>query len=71
MPVMTGLELLKRIRSEPWCKSLPYLMLTSEANMSQVLQAIDEQVNRYLLKPFTAVDLEKKVKQCLLKNIEK
>ncbi len=39
--------------------------------MSQVLQAIDEQVNRYLLKPFTAVDLEKKVKQCLLKNIEK
>ncbi len=70
MPTMSGLDLLKKIRAEKWGEFLPFLMLTSESNMSQVIQAIDEKVTRYLLKPFTAVDLEKKVKQCILKKIQ-
>lgn len=61
MPVMTGIELLKNVRADPGLKATPFLMVTAEAEKSQVVEAIEAGVNSYILKPFTAKLLEEKL----------
>jgi two-component system chemotaxis response regulator CheY len=61
MPVMTGIELLKSVRADPGLKATPFLMVTAEAEKSQVVEAIEAGVNSYILKPFTAKLLEEKL----------
>lgn len=61
MPVMTGIELLKSVRADPGLKATPFLMVTAEAEKTQVVEAIEAGVNSYILKPFTAKLLEEKL----------
>jgi two-component system chemotaxis response regulator CheY len=62
MPEMTGIELLKTIRaSEEW-KDLPFLMVTAEGNREQVINAVKNRVNNYVVKPFTPAILEEKIR---------
>ncbi|MGD0235750.1 MAG: response regulator [Syntrophorhabdales bacterium] len=62
MPEMTGIELLKTIRaSEEW-KDLPFLMVTAEGKREQVLDAVKNRVNNYVVKPFTPATLEEKIR---------
>ena len=60
MPKMNGLDLLKHISSTPKLKDIPFLMLTSEAQKVKVMEALNAGISNYILKPFTAMDLEKK-----------
>ena len=53
MPVMSGLELLKKIRAVDKFKKLPVIMLTGEKNKEEVLSAIKEGASGYLVKPAT------------------
>jgi len=53
MPGMSGLELLKAVRSDPDLSHLPVLMVTSEARREQIVEAADAGVNGYIVKPFT------------------
>lgn len=61
MPNMDGLELLKKVRSDPELKSLPVLMVTAEAEKNKVVEAIRAGVNNYVVKPFTAEILKEKI----------
>ena len=61
MPGMTGIELLKAIRSDPATASLPVLMVTAEANKEQIVEAAQAGVNGYIIKPFTAETLKEKL----------
>ncbi len=61
MPGMTGIELLKAIRSEPSTASLPVLMVTAEANKEQIVEAAQAGVSGYIIKPFTAETLKEKL----------
>lgn len=64
MPRMTGLELLKRIRtSETDFADIPILMITAEAEQHQVVEAIEAGVTNYIVKPFTPNTLERKLKE--------
>jgi two-component system chemotaxis response regulator CheY len=54
MPKLTGLELLKKIRSTPEVAETPFILLTAESDMAQVKIAIEAGVDDYVLKPFTA-----------------
>ena len=58
MPVMTGIELLKAIRADAKLKTLPVLMVTAEAKREQIIEAAQNGVNGYIIKPFTAQTLE-------------
>jgi two-component system, chemotaxis family, chemotaxis protein CheY len=61
MPEMTGIELLKAVRaSEEW-KDLPFLMVTAEGKSEQVLDAVKNRVNNYVIKPFTPAILQEKI----------
>lgn len=61
MPGMTGLELLKAVRSDDRLKDLPVLMLTAEARREQIIEAAEAGVNGYIVKPFTAQVLKEKI----------
>lgn len=63
MPGMSGLELLKAIRSDEKLKSLPVLMVTAEAKRDQIIEAAQSGVNGYIIKPFTAATLKEKTEK--------
>jgi len=51
MPKMTGIELLRAVRATPDLQEIPFIMLTSEGKKEQVVEAIKERVNGYIVKP--------------------
>jgi two-component system chemotaxis response regulator CheY len=53
MPVMSGLELLQRIRSEPGVGSPCVMMVTSENALQEMQEALETGANEYVMKPFT------------------
>ena len=61
MPGMTGIDLLKAIRSDPRLSRLPVLMVTAEAQRDQIVEAAQAGVNGYIIKPFTAATLKEKI----------
>ena len=67
MPNMTGLELLKAVRSDEDLKSTPFLMVTAEALQDNVIAAVKAGVSNYIVKPFTAEVLNDKITKILEK----
>ncbi|MDA1050178.1 MAG: response regulator [Planctomycetota bacterium] len=63
MPQMNGLELVKKLRASG--SEVPILMLTTEAERSTVLAAIQAGVTGYLIKPFDSSLLQKKLEKVL------
>ncbi|MGA7594523.1 MAG: chemotaxis response regulator CheY [Gallionella sp.] len=63
MPNMTGIELLKEIRSDEKLKHLPVLMVTAEAKKENIIMAAQAGASGYVVKPFTAVVLDEKLKK--------
>ena len=53
MPVMNGLELLQHIRTEPDVGSPCVMMVTTENDLREVSQALENGANEYVMKPFT------------------
>jgi DNA-binding response OmpR family regulator len=53
MPVMSGMDLLKWMRSSGRHANTPFMMLTAEANPASVRTALEAGVNAYMIKPFT------------------
>jgi len=67
MPNMTGLELLKNIKSDDRLKSVPVLMVTAEARKDDIVAAAQGGAAGYIVKPFTRATLEDKVHKILQK----
>lgn len=63
MPKMSGLELLKAIRSDEDLKDLPVLMVTAEALKENIIEAVKAGVSNYIVKPFTAETLQEKLQK--------
>lgn len=61
MPKMTGLELLERIRKDERTKKLPFLMITAEAEQSNVLKVVKAGVSNFIVKPFTPETMKEKI----------
>ena len=61
MPNMTGIELLRAIRSDPALAHLPVLMVTAEAKKENIIEAAKSGANGYVVKPFTAATLDEKL----------
>ena len=63
MPVMTGVEMLERLKSEPSLKDIPVIMLTAESGKDNVTQIVKMGVNDYMVKPFKGEQLIERVKK--------
>jgi two-component system chemotaxis response regulator CheY len=65
MEPMTGLELLKHIRSGNENKDVPFIMVTAESKTENVIAAKQAGVNNYIVKPFNAETLKGKIEAVL------
>ncbi len=63
MPEYTGLALLKKCRSDSVMYQVPFVILTSNNEKDQVMEAIRAGVSSYLAKPFTVEVLDKKLRE--------
>lgn len=61
MPNMMGIDLLKAVRADEKLKTIPFLMVTAEAQKENVLEAAKAGVSNYIIKPFTADVLQTKM----------
>jgi two-component system chemotaxis response regulator CheY len=53
MPRMNGLEFVRRLRSDPRYASVLLMMVTTETEAEQMVQALEAGANEYVMKPFT------------------
>ena len=67
MPNTPGIEVLRWVRSNERYGQIPVLMVTAEATREQIVEASGLGVNAYILKPFTAATLKKKLDQIFSK----
>ena len=63
MPNCSGIDLLKKIRSDAKYGKLPFILVTAEAEQSQIIEAVKAGVSNYVVKPFTADVLKQKLEQ--------
>lgn len=65
MPGMTGVELLRQIRTVD--QRVPFLMVTGRLDMHSVVEAKSSGVTAYIAKPFSPVQLEAKIRIAIQK----
>ncbi len=68
MPNCSGLDSLKRVRGDSRFKTLPFVLLTAEAEVHQVKEALVAGVDGYVIKPFTPESLKEKLEQTYKKR---
>lgn len=67
MPVMNGIELLKRVKAKTFSNPISFIILTARRSHELKLEALSMGLDDYLTKPFSPLELEIRVKN-LLKN---
>ena len=65
MPEVNGLEVLRFARKHDVYKSIPFVMLTAEAEQSSVVEAFQEGVTEYWVKPIAPDALEIKLNKLI------
>ncbi len=65
MAPMSGLEFLKEVRSDGQLKETPFIMITAESKTENVVAAKEAGVSNYIVKPFNADTLKKKIEAVL------
>ncbi|MFO0388319.1 MAG: PleD family two-component system response regulator [Alphaproteobacteria bacterium] len=63
MPVMDGLEFLKKLRASPSGDKPIVIFCTTETDISHIQQALEAGANEYIMKPFDANILKDKLSQ--------
>ena len=61
MPQMTGIDLLRKVRSSEEFADLPFLMVTAEAQQENIIEAVQAKVSNYIVKPFTAEVMKQRI----------
>ena len=61
MVPVTGLDLLKKVRSDAKLKHIPFIMVTAESKTENVIAAKQASVSNYIVKPFNAETLRAKI----------
>jgi len=61
MPEMNGIDFVRNLSATPQGRSVPVLMVTTNAANADVAEALKAGVNNYVVKPFTADTLKEKI----------
>jgi two-component system, chemotaxis family, chemotaxis protein CheY len=61
MEPMSGYELLKEVRQDDRLTRTPFIMVTAESKVENVVAAKQAGVNNYIVKPFNAATLKSKI----------
>jgi len=65
MEPMTGIQLLREVRSDDNLKATPFIMITAESKSENVIAAKEAGVSNYIVKPFNAETLKTKMSSVL------
>ncbi len=65
MPVLSGLDFVKAIKSNETTNNLPILMITTRGIKEDIIQALEAKVSNYIVKPFTPQVLKEKIEQII------
>lgn len=63
MPVMTGIEFIRALRALPGGKSPKVIFCTTENELKNIMIALDEGADEYVMKPFDADIIRGKLEQ--------
>ena len=63
MPKVDGLELIKKMRTDLFTKTIPIIVITAHAEQARVVEAIIAGANDFIAKPFNPELLMSKVKK--------
>jgi len=58
MPIMNGLEMLEKLRQDEMYKSIPVVIITGLGDKETIQRAVTQKVIGYILKPFTADQID-------------
>jgi two-component system chemotaxis response regulator CheY len=61
MPVMKGIDLLRKVRAHEVLRKTPFILVTAEAEQSNILEAVQAGVSNYIVKPFTPAAFQEKL----------
>jgi two-component system, chemotaxis family, chemotaxis protein CheY len=61
MEPMTGYDVLKRMRADPFLDQIPFIMLTGSAQVENVIAAKKAGVSNFIVKPFSALTMKAKI----------
>ena len=63
MPVMTGTEMLEKLKADPLLRDVPVIMLTAESGKENVMKIVKMGIQDYMVKPFKGDQLIDRVKK--------
>lgn len=63
MPEMSGLELVRAVRSRPQFATLPICMITTRSAREDLIAAIEAGIDDYILKPLQPHTLKEKIER--------
>jgi CheY-like chemotaxis protein len=63
MPVMSGIEMLEKLKGEASLKDIPVIMLTAESGKDNVMKIVKMGVSDYMVKPFKGDQLIERVEK--------
>jgi diguanylate cyclase (GGDEF)-like protein len=70
MPVLDGVEVCRRIRSDPTTASTPVIMLTAKTMSADKVLGLTAGADDYIIKPFDTLELVARVQTTLRRNAE-
>ena len=62
MPGLTGIELVRELRADPRCASIPVILVSARAGQESAIEGLDAGSDDYLIKPFSAAELLARVR---------
>lgn len=65
MPEVDGYQVLREIRAHPATRELPVIFLTAKSTPADIEKGLAMGANYYITKPFSGLDLVRKVRVCL------
>ena len=63
MPGMSGVDLLRSVRSAPGSRLLPFLMVTAKNQQANIAEAQRAGVSGYMVKPFSSIELQERISE--------
>lgn len=65
MPGVSGIDILKWVRSTSYLEKLPFVMVTGNTEKESIVECIKARVTEYVVKPFTPDVLCRKIQKIL------
>ena len=65
MPIMSGIEACKKIKSDPETLRIPVVFLSAKGQDSEIKAGLEAGAVEYLLKPFSPDDLNRRLSEIL------